>query len=197
MVEIDNVLISDDLFSQRFVCDLNACKGECCVAGDAGAPLEEDELEILEQNWKKVLPLLPEEGRKALEKQGPYVKDHVDGDWVTPLRDGKECAYTVFAEDGAAQCGIELAWKQGKVDFQKPVSCHLYPVRIRKLSTGEAMNYDRWDICSPACSLGKSLNVKVYQFVKEALVRKYGAEFFEKMVAADDHLSSLEATSSD
>lgn len=197
MVEIDNVLISDDLFSQRFVCDLNACKGECCVAGDAGAPLEEDELEILEQNWKKVLPLLPEEGRKALEKQGPYVKDHVDGDWVTPLRDGKECAYTVFAEDGTAQCGIELAWKQGKVDFQKPVSCHLYPVRMRKLSTGEAMNYDRWDICSPACSLGKSLNVKVYQFVKEALVRKYGAEFFEKMVAADDHLSSLEATSSD
>lgn len=197
MVEIDNVLISDDLFSQRFVCDLNACKGECCVAGDAGAPLEEEELEILEQNWKKVLPLLPEEGRKALEKQGPYVKDHVDGDWVTPLRDGKECAYTVFAEDGTAQCGIELAWKQGKVDFQKPVSCHLYPVRMRKLSTGEAMNYDRWDICSPACSLGKSLNVKVYQFVKEALVRKYGAEFFEKMVAADDHLSSLEATSSD
>lgn len=197
MVEIDNVLISDDLFSQRFVCDLNACKGECCVAGDAGAPLEEEELEILEQNWKKVLPLLPEEGRKALEKQGPYVKDHVDGDWVTPLRDGKECAYTVFAEDGTAQCGIELAWKQGKVDFQKPVSCHLYPVRIRKLSTGEAMNYDRWDICSPACSLGKSLNVKVYQFVKEALVRKYGAEFFEKMVAADDHLFSLEATSSD
>lgn len=197
MVEIDNVLISDDLFSQRFVCDLNACKGECCVAGDAGAPLEEEELEILEQNWKKVLPLLPEEGRKALEKQGPYVKDHVDGDWVTPLRDGKECAYTVFAEDGTAQCGIELAWKQGKVDFQKPVSCHLYPVRMRKLSTGEAMNYDRWDICSPACRLGKSLNVKVYQFVKEALVRKYGAEFFEKMVAADDHLSSLEATSSD
>lgn len=197
MVEIDNVLISDDLFSQRFVCDLNACKGECCVAGDAGAPLEEEELEILEQNWKEVLPLLPEEGRKALEKQGPYVKDHVDGDWVTPLRDGKECAYTVFAEDGTAQCGIELAWKQGKVDFQKPVSCHLYPVRMRKLSTGEAMNYDRWDICSPACSLGKSLNVKVYQFVKEALVRKYGAEFFEKMVAADDHLSSLEATSSD
>lgn len=197
MVEIDNVLISDDLFSRRFVCDLNACKGECCVAGDAGAPLEDEELEILEQNWKKVLPLLPEGGRKALEKQGPYVKDHVDGDWVTPLRDGKECAYTVFAEDGTAQCGIELAWKQGTVDFQKPVSCHLYPIRVRKLSTGEAMNYDRWDICSAACSLGKSLNVKVYQFVKEALVRKYGSDFYDKMAAADDHLSSLEATSSD
>jgi hypothetical protein len=180
MLQIGNTLVSLDLLEQHFVCDLSRCKGACCVEGDSGAPLEEEELEALEQNLDAIAALLPDENRKELERQGLYLRD-ADGDWTTPLMGGhRECVYTIF-ENGVAQCGIEKAWQQGTSTFRKPVSCHLYPVRINKLNHAEAVNYHRWSICSPACRLGDKLQVPLYVFLKEALIRKYGPEWYEEL----------------
>ena len=181
MISIGDKLVSEDLVRVHFVCDLNACKGACCVEGDSGAPVEADEQAILERIYPEVAPYLPERGRKAIEEQGVFVTDN-DGDLGTPLVNGKECAYTVF-EGETAFCGIELAWKAGKIDFQKPISCHLYPVRMNVLKhvEVEALNYDTWSICSPACSLGKSLKVPLYKFLKAPLSRKYGEAWYAEL----------------
>lgn len=181
MIGIGDKLVSEDLLRVHFVCDLNACKGACCVAGDSGAPLEKDELAILDKIYPEVAPYLPEKGRQAVEAQGKYVQDK-DGDYGTPLVDGNECAYTVF-DNETAFCGIELAWKDGKVDFQKPISCHLYPVRINELKAVnvEAVNYETWSICGPACTLGKSLKVPLYKFLKAPLTRKYGEAWYAEL----------------
>lgn len=184
MIQINNTLISELLLERKFVCDLNACKGACCVEGDAGAPLEKEELAELKRIWKKVKPYLRKEGIRAIEKEGLYTVD-TDGDYVTPLVDNKECAYVVFDEKGIAKCGIEHAWKEGKISFRKPISCHLYPIRISKLADMEALNYSQWHICEPACECGKKLDVKVYRFLREALIRKYGEEWFAQLEAAD------------
>jgi len=177
MFVVGEVLVSEDILTNRFVCDLNACKGECCVAGDAGAPLEEDEPGILEEELENLKPFLSREGIIAIEEQGAYTFD-TDGDLVTPLVEGKQCAYVVFEPDGTAACGIEKAWKAGTTAFRKPVSCHLYPIRVQKLVDMEALNYHRWDICHAACTLGAALQVPVYQFLKEALIRKYGEDWY-------------------
>ena len=184
MIQINNTIVSSDVVSKKFVCDLTACQGECCVAGASGAPLEEDELGVLEDIYDKVEPYLTKEGKKAVKKYGKYVIDS-DGDYVTPLVGGdKECAYTIF-EDGMAKCGIEKAWADGVVKFRKPVSCHLYPIRIDKLKSGvEAINYHKWDICSAACTLGKKLQVPVYKFLKEPLIRKYGPKWYRELELA-------------
>lgn len=180
MIEIGNTLISDDVVEKKFVCDLNACKGACCIHGDSGAPLDEEEAKKLERIYPKVKPYLTEKGIAAIEEQGKWMVDS-DGDCVTPLVDGdKECAYTIF-ENGFALCGIEKAWKDGKVKFRKPISCHLYPVRISKYKTYDAVNYETWDICKPACKCGEKLQVPVYKFVKDALVRKYGKEWWNAL----------------
>lgn len=182
MIEIDNKILSKDIFDKKFVCDLNACKGACCVEGDSGAPLEEEEIHILEDIYDAVKPYLRKEGIKAIKEQGNWIIDN-DGDYVTPLRDGKECAYTIF-ENGMAQCGIEKAWKEGKINYRKPISCHLYPIRIKKYKKFEAVNYDVWDLCKPACACGEALQVPVYKFLKEALIRKYGGEFYAEVEEA-------------
>lgn len=176
MIEIEGKIVSRDVFDKQFVCDLNACKGACCVLGDSGAPLEEEEAGILEDIFDDIKPFLREEGIRAIEEQGKWEIDD-DGDLVTPLVDGKECVYTIF-ENGIAGCGIEKAFRAGKTDFRKPVSCHLYPVRIRKYRDFEAVNYDRWDICQPACTCGEKLQVPVFRFLKDALTRKYGEEWY-------------------
>jgi hypothetical protein len=187
MIAIENTLISEDIIEKQFVCDLNKCKGSCCEAGDAGAPLEESELAILESIITKVVPYLTAKGLKAIQSQGLYVVDPNDGEYTTPLIDGnKECAYTIY-EKGIAKCAIEKAYLDEKIDFKKPISCHLYPIRIKKYKTYEAVNYEKWSICSPACSLGKELRVPVYEFVKEALIRKYGQEWFTKLSYAADN----------
>ncbi|GAB4130679.1 MAG: DUF3109 family protein [Bacteroidia bacterium] len=187
MIEIGRTLISDDVVEKKFVCDLNACKGACCIEGDSGAPLEDGEEKILEEIYDAVEPYLTEKGKKAIRKQGKWIVDG-DGDKVTPLVDGdKECAYTVF-ENGIAFCGIEKAWKDGKVKFQKPVSCHLYPVRISKYKRFDAVNYETWDICKPACACGEKLQVPVYKFVKDALIRKYGKEWYGALEMAAKEL---------
>ncbi len=180
MFQLENTLISEEILEEAFMCDLEACKGACCVEGTAGAPLEPSELPILDQIYTAVFPYLPEAGKAALEAQGPYVKG-ADGDWETPLVDGKECAYTFFDDTGKAHCGIERAYKDGAVDWPKPVSCHLYPVRVQKYAAFEAVNYHRWNICSAACSLGKKNAMPIYQFTKAALIRKFGEDWYNDL----------------
>ena len=180
MLEIDHTLISDDLKTAFFVCDLSKCKGACCVEGDLGAPLEDQELEIMDAIYPKVAPFLSDEGNQAISEQGTYIKD-CEGDYSTPTVEGKECAYAIYDAEGILKCGIEEAYHQGKIDFQKPLSCHLYPVRITSYEHYDAVNYDQWDICSPACNLGKSLQMPLYQFLKVPLVRKYGAQWYRRL----------------
>lgn len=187
MISIQNSLVSEDLLEKQFVCDLSACKGACCVEGDAGAPLEDSEMLILEEIFEDVKPFLRPEGVKAIEEQGTSVQDPVDDEWVTPLVNGAECAYVIFDEKGVTKCGIEKAWEQGAVNFRKPVSCHLYPVRITSYAAYDAVNYHKWQICNPACSLGEQLKVPVYKFVKDALIRKYGPEWYKEMEEVGEH----------
>ncbi|MEN9331967.1 MAG: hypothetical protein RLZZ94_1057 [Bacteroidota bacterium] len=183
MIEIGKTLISTELLEEHFVCDLNKCKGECCIAGDYGAPLDKSELKEIEKYYPIVKPLLQERALKSLEEQGLYMKDD-EGDWVTPLINGnEECAFTIF-ENGIAKCSFEKAYYDGQIPWKKPISCHLYPVRIKKLKNYDALNYDRWDVCAPACKLGKSLKVPVYQFLKESLTRKYGEEWYKELTLA-------------
>lgn len=178
MVQIEDKLISEDIFSEEFVCNLSKCKGACCVEGDVGAPLDKDETKILENIFDKVKPYLRPEGVKALEEQGTWTIDPMDGDFVTPMVNGAECAYVIFDEKGVTKCGIEKAYEEGAVDWQKPISCHLYPIRITEYSTFTALNYHEWNICSDACQLGKELKVPVYKFLKTPLIRKYGDAFY-------------------
>jgi hypothetical protein len=186
MIDIDGKIISREVFSQKFVCDLSACKGACCVEGDSGAPLDKDEAELLKENIEKIKPFISHHGIEAIKKQGTSVIDSYDGELVTPLIEGKECAYTVFDKDGTAKCGIENAYKAGEISFNKPISCHLYPIRLNKYQNFMAVNYHKWPICKPALNCGAKLNVKVYKFLKEPLVRKFGQEFYNKLEVVDN-----------
>jgi hypothetical protein len=177
MIIVDDKLVSEDLLEREFVCNLSACKGACCVAGDSGAPLMDEEVGILEDEFEQVKPYLRPEGLKAIAEQGVFVIDS-DGDTVTPLVEGKECAFTIFDAKGTAYCGIEKAWQDGKTSFRKPISCHLYPIRVTQLPEYVALNYNRWDVCSPACALGEQLKVPVYRFLKDALTRAYGQDWY-------------------
>ncbi|MEQ8245676.1 DUF3109 family protein [Fulvivirga sp.] len=181
MIEHGKVILSDDIKEQFFVCNLEKCKGTCCVEGDLGAPLENDELPILDKIYDAVAPYLSEEGKAAINEQGKYVLDE-DGEYSTTTIGGKECAYAIYDNRGILKCGIEQAYLDGKTDFKKPISCHLYPIRARKYDEFEALNYDRWDICSPACGFGKELGVEVYKFLKEPLIRKYGQVWYDELV---------------
>ena len=183
MIEIDHTLITDDLKDSYFVCDLNRCKGACCVEGDLGAPLEDDELSVMETIYPKVAPYLSEAGRKEIAEQGTYIKDSED-EYSTPTIDRKECAYAIYDTNGILKCGIEMAYNENQIDFQKPISCHLYPVRITSYEQYDAVNYDRWHICDPACSLGESLKMPLYKFLKTPLIRKYGAKWYKKLLKA-------------
>jgi hypothetical protein len=193
MLVIDNTLITDEVLEKHFVCDLNACKGACCVKGDYGAPLEDDELEQLDKVYSKVKPYMTPAGIEAVEKQGKYLL-YEQKEWVTPLIKGKECAYTFFDEAGVAKCAIEKAYYEGKVKWKKPISCHLYPIRITKQKNGlEALNYDKWSICKAACKLGDSLKVPVYKFLKDSLTRKYGKEWYKQLEVAASRIDEIKA----
>lgn len=184
MIQIDNKLISEDIFSEEFVCNLSKCKGACCVEGDVGAPLDKHETEILDRIFEKVKPYLRKEGVEAIAQQGTWTIDPMDGDFVTPMVNGNECAYVIFDEKGITKCGIEKAYEDGAVDWQKPISCHIYPIRVNEYSTFTALNYHEWSICSDACTLGKELQVPVYKFLKTPLIRKYGEEFYTTLCEA-------------
>ncbi|MFT5617566.1 MAG: hypothetical protein ACI85I_000790 [Arenicella sp.] len=180
MILVKNSVISDDIAEKHFVCDLTKCKGACCVEGDLGAPLEPEELAIMDKIVDKVKPYLNAKGLAEIERQGNYILDE-DGDYSTPTIDGRECAYAIYDEKNILKCGIEQAFRDGKIEFAKPISCHLYPIRVTKHDDYEALNYDRWEICAPACNLGASLQVPIYKFLKEPLIRKYGGEWYEKL----------------
>ena len=191
MIQINDQIISLEVLREEFVCNLTACKGACCVHGDSGAPLEKQEMSIIEKEYPNIIPYLRKEGIHAIDKQGTSVKDK-DGDWVTPLRDGKECAFTVFEKNGTAKCGIEMAWQDGATSFRKPISCHLYPIRTKKYATFEAVNYERWGICGEACKLGKELKVPVYKFLKDPLIRKYGSDWYSMLESSVTELDKME-----
>ena len=180
MFQLGNTIISEDILDNDFVCNLKACKGACCVEGDAGAPLEKEEVEILREIYPKVKPFLKAEGIAAIEAQGTSIETAF-GDLETPLVEGKECAYTIFTDNGKAFCGIEKAYLEGAIDWKKPISCHLYPIRAKDYTQFTAINYNKWDICDDACVLGASLEVPVYKFVKEALIRKFGKDWYREL----------------
>lgn len=187
MIAIDNKLVSDEIVEKQFVCDLVKCKGGCCEDGDAGAPLGIDELDELIHNYEHVKPYLTEAGIKSIEKNGKYVYDKEFG-WVTPTIKGEMCAYGFRDENGIIKCGIEKAYNEGKINWKKPISCHLFPIRVSRSKEDkdlEYLNYEpRPDLCKAACRLGKRLQVPVYVFLKEAIIRKYGEEFYNALEAA-------------
>ena len=186
MIEIGRTILSRDLFDAHFVCDLLRCKGACCVEGDSGAPLTTEEAQIIENEYPVFENYLPENHRQEIQKQGFSMIDG-DGDLVTPLVDKRQCAYSFFDEHGILKCAIEKAFFEGKTSFRKPVSCHLFPIRITAYKNFDALNYEKLDICKPGRACGKAQKVKLYQFLKEPLIRKYGAEWYQEVEIAADY----------
>ncbi|MBE6312781.1 MAG: DUF3109 family protein [Bacteroidales bacterium] len=179
MIQIDDAIVSLDIIEKEFLCDIAQCKGQCCVDGDSGAPLEPEEAEKI----KAILPViwndLPTQSKEVIERQGVCYTDE-DGDLVTSIVGKKECVFAYF-DNGVCKCAIEKAYREGKTDFYKPISCHLYPIRIDKFPTFEAVNYHQWNVCQCAKALGKANGVKIYQFLKEPLTRKYGEEWYNEL----------------
>lgn len=187
MIEIDDKIVSADLLREGFLCDLAQCKGICCVEGNAGAPLEMDEVDILEEEYSNYKPYMTPEGIEAIEQQGFMVIDE-DGDYTTPLIGDAECAYT-YIENGVTLCAIEKAWMEGKCAFRKPISCHLYPIRLVNFSNGSVgLNYHRWSVCEGARACGKRAGVPVYKSLKEAIIRRFGESFYHQLEAAEELL---------
>lgn len=190
MIAIGNVLVSDQVVNEHFLCDLDKCKGACCVDGDAGAPLNKQELKKIDEVLDEVMPYLDEVSKSEIERQGRYVYDREFG-WVTPTINSKVCVYGIKDKNGIVKCGIEQAYNDGKVSWKKPISCHLFPVIVKDSRDEETqyVNYEpREDHCKAACSLGKKVKLPVYQFLKEPLIRKFGEEFYQALDAAANHL---------
>lgn len=186
MIEIGKALVSFDVLQKKFCCDLPSCLGACCVHGDAGAPLTIEEAGDLEDYLDEISPYLHGEGLLSIIEQGAFTRD-IDGELVTPLINNQECAYTFF-EQGIAFCALEKAFKEEAIPFNKPLSCHLYPIRIKEFDDYDAVNYDVWDICNCAREKGDREEVPVYRFVKDAFIRKYGQEWYDQLEYAAKHL---------
>ncbi len=191
MIAIDNILVSDEVVEAQFVCDLSKCKGGCCEDGDAGAPLTDEELDRVKESFDAVIPYLTPAGKAEIEKQGLFRYD-ADFGWVTPTVNGGVCAYGYRDEQGIIKCSFEQAYNEGRITWKKPISCHLYPIKIKKSKRTdyEMVNYEpRESLCSPGCALGEKLKVPVYVFLKESIVRKYGQEFYDVLdkIAHDYH----------
>ena len=182
MIQVDDKIISMDIFVKQFVCDLNACKGACCVEGDSGAPLSEEEEKILDEIYEKVKPYMRKEGIEEIEKKGVAIYDS-EGDLTTPLINNRECAFVTY-DMGISKCTIEKAYIDGNIDFKKPISCHLFPIRIKEYRDFDALNYEKLKICKPACECGSKLEVPVYAFLKEPLIRKYGKKWYNELLEA-------------
>lgn len=175
-----DTLISDDIIEKNFICDIEKCKGACCVEGEFGAPLTTDEIKIIEKEYENIKPHLSPKGQKAIDKKGIWEKDS-EGDIVTTCLPTGECNFSIYDKNGILECGIEKAFKDGKTTFRKPISCHLYPIRVDKVGEHEALNYHRWNICKPACALGNKHKVPIYKFLKDALIRKFGEAWYEEL----------------
>ena len=180
MIIVDDILVSDEMKEVYFACDLSACKGECCVAGDAGAPLDEDEISMLEDDIDEIKPYMTDSGKDVVENVGIFEYDE-DGTYVTPLVKDEECAF-VYWENGISLCAIEKAWIEKKIEFQKPISCHLYPVRLSKVGESIAVNYHKWDVCSQALVAGKKSGLPLYKYLQQPLSRRFGNDWYEKLV---------------
>lgn len=192
MILIDNIVVADDIAKEDFVCNIKKCKGACCWEGDFGAPLEEEEKEVLEEIYDKVMPYLAEENKSAIDKEGMYKYYDEPKEWGTNLLADGSCVFLVKNELGIAYCGIEKAHSDGKIEYKKPISCELYPIRIDDNAQNgfTKLEYDRWEICSNLCQTDKSVKVPLYQFVKNALVRKFGEAFYEQLDGAAKHSKS-------
>jgi hypothetical protein len=181
LIAIDKVLVSDEVIEAKFVCDLHKCKGGCCEDGDAGAPLEKEEIKIIEENFETIKEYLTPEGLEAIKKQGKFLYDREFG-WVTPTINNAICAYGFRDKQGIIKCGIEAAYYEGKLSWKKPISCHLFPIKIAKSKEYTMVNYEpREVLCQPGCVLGKKLKMPVYEFLKEALIRKFGTSFYDTL----------------
>lgn len=191
MIEIDDKIVSADLLRCGFRCDLQSCKGACCVEGNAGAPLEESEAQVLESEWEHYKPFMTAEGIEAVERQGFAVRDCED-DLTTPLVNDAECAYS-YTENGITLCAIERAWREGRTPFRKPISCHLYPIRVVRFSNGTiGLNYHRWDVCRSARTCGRKEGIPVYKSLKEPIVRAFGEDFYNALAAAEEYMKEHE-----
>ncbi len=186
MIEIDNTIISLDIFEKQFVCDLSACNGSCCIEGDSGAPLNDDEIDFLEENFNKIKAFMTKKGIAEIEENGLWWIDE-QGDKVTTLINNKECAFVVM-EGKIAKCAIEIANKNKKIDYLKPISCHLYPIRLTEYKKFTAVNYHSWDICSSAVRYGKHLGTPVFKFLKIPLIRKFGEDWYKQLEIAYDYI---------
>ena len=185
MIAIDDVLISDDIVTRHFVCDLDACLGACCWEGEWGAPLLQEEEKIIEEIWETVAPYLSEESRKVVGSEGFGTTDGGEQPLATPLVKGGACAYLIWDGKSIGKCAFEVAHAEGKTNWPKPISCHLYPIRVQYLNNGtEVWNYSQWSVCAPACKNGKKLNVPIYKFLKAPIIRAKGEDFYEQLEAA-------------
>ena len=186
MIIIGKVIVADEVVQEHFLCNLSKCKGACCIEGESGAPLEYDELKVLEHIYDSIEPYLTSEGRDAIKKNGKFVEER-KGVYKAPLIGGKACAYVNFNANGIAYCGIQKAYDEGKINFEKPISCHLYPVRVKQANGFEYIHYEEWSICKPACLLGKTEKLPLYKFLKEPLIRKFGNTFYNELELAVKH----------
>jgi hypothetical protein len=189
LVEIEDKIVSTQIFERQFVCDLTACKGSCCIKGDNGAPVTAEEVQIIEANLPKIKPFMRPEGIAAVEKSGVAYLDN-DLEPATTLVNGAECAFVFFDDAGIAKCAIEKAQREGHIDFLKPISCHLYPIRTKQFQDYTALNYEKWDICEPACACGEKLDVPVYKFLKEPLIRAFGSAFYQELEVVASELEN-------
>jgi hypothetical protein len=197
LIEIQDKIVSTQIFDRKFVCDLNACKGACCVQGDAGAPLTVEEISILEDELEKIKPFMRMEGLQAVEKNGVFYVDQ-ENEFGTTLVNEKECAFVFFDEKGIAKCSIEKANQEGITDFIKPISCHLYPIRVKQFKDFTAINYNEWDICEPACQCGSALDVPVFRFLRAPIIRGFGQHFFDELEVVEAELAkSFDPTNED
>lgn len=183
MLQIQNTLVSLDLAERFFCCDLEVCKGECCIEGDAGAPITRAEYEKLKTLVVAVEDELLPQAKEEIKKRGVGYIDE-EGDLVTTIIDGRNCVFTCFAEGGMCQCALDKAYRAGKIDFRKPISCYLYPLRLTEYPSFTAVNYHRWKICRPAEKLGRKLGIRLYQFLKEPLTERFGAEWYAELCEA-------------
>lgn len=180
MIEIDDKIISDELFEKKFVCDLQSCKGACCVEGDSGAPLTSKELINIGDNLSVIKEEMSLSGLAAIENDDFFYVDD-DGEEVTSLVNNKECVFVFHDQNNIAKCAIESAYRKNKIDFNKPISCHLYPIRVKKYESFNSINIHNWHICKPACDCGSQLNVPVFKFLKEAIIRSWDEEFYHQL----------------
>lgn len=183
MIQIQHTLLSDEIFEEQFICDLCKCKGQCCVEGESGAPLTQEEFQQIEGILPEIRDDLSPKAQGVIDEQGIAYTDY-DGELVTSLVNGKECVFTYFDDDGVCKCAIDNAYREGRISVRKPVSCHLYPIRLTQYSDFTAVNYHRWSVCRPAVKLGRKEGVPLYRFLKEPLIRKFGEEWYNEVCEA-------------